>query len=135
MSSSFEKANAKLLGSFAGGVNIAAPADGKRLSREERDKILEKEETKVKPVEEVVESPVAVTEPEADKKGPGRPRTDDSLINPCGVNFKIEKDLHKALKIVAAERGLTLKDVFLEGIGLVLEKYGVDLESRFGVKL
>ena len=127
-SSSFDKASSKLLGEFAGGANVVTPVAGKRMSREEREAIIERESSE-DPVAEA--QPVETTHAAVEKRGAGRPRTPESLKDPKPINFMVEGEFRKALKMWAAERGVDLKDLMLEGIQLLLEKHQVNLSDKY----
>lgn len=40
------------------------------------------------------------------------------------INYSIPDEIHKAIRILAAEQGVTIKELVIEGLNLVLEKYG-----------
>lgn len=139
---SFEKASAKLLGSFGSGVTIAQPSGGERMDSRERELMrerLEKESAVVETrtqegegsatpapapvVEPVAEAEVKVVE-ESSEKQKGRPRKIDPDANLVLMNFRVEDEYRQRIKMLAVERHVSILELFKEAFDDLLSKYG-----------
>lgn len=122
-SESFNKASSKLLGKFAAGVNIATPASGeRRLTKAEREKIIAAESEGKEPASAAAE----VEEIPAEKRPVGRPKSEKTFVDPVVFPGRMERSYRRAIKVWAAERGLTLQEVFDEAMALFAEKNGIE---------
>ena len=123
-SESFDKASSKLLGSFAAGVDIAKPGAGeRRLTREERERAL----SVGREVDTAAQvSPEVVEQPEKEKRPVGRPKSENTIEDAVAFPCRVSKAYRQAIKVWAAEKGVTLQEIFEEAMKLFEEKHGID---------
>lgn len=148
----FEKATSKMFGEYGAPVRIAQPSGGGRLSREEREKMREEAENAVlseegeqreKERREIVRTLVDMnvirpdggeaaleggrgeTGPEAEeaRQGRGRPQKNPDVAEYVLMNFRVPVSFRQRIKVVAAERGKSMTDLFEEAFSPLLEKY------------
>lgn len=150
----FEKATSKMFADHGTTVQIASPGGGQRLSREERERMREeaekaaaeedreKRETQRREVIEtlkemnvilpggndgsVAQEPEAASQVEAEeeKQGRGRPLKNPEVKEYVLMNFRVPADFRQRLKVLAAEEGRSLTELFEEAFVPLLEKYG-----------
>lgn len=58
-------------------------------------------------------------------KGRGRPLKNPDVKEYVLVNFRVPSDFRQRIKIVAAQQGRSVADIFEEALGLFFEKYGL----------
>lgn len=122
---SFEKASAKLLGSFGSGVTIAQPSGGRRMDSRERERERERLEKDAAGEGESPSVPVAGEGAPAtggELRGRGRPRSADAPVNPVLMNFKVEADFRQRVRVLAADEGVSISSLFYEAFDLLFEK-------------
>lgn len=147
----FEKATSKMFGDFGSSVRVAQPSGGERLSREDRERMRREAESEaqeqaqeqkseeqrqiIKTLMDMNVLPAnAGAAPEAsaegtegkvqEKQGRGRPPKDPGVTKYVLVNVRIPEKLRTRLKVMSAELGVSVTDLFVEGIDFVLGKYG-----------
>lgn len=147
----FEKATSKMFGDFGTSVRIAQSGGGERLSREDRERLRREAEgaaqeqkseeqqrqliktlvdMKVIPASTGADVPEEGTVRPAEKpgaatrQGRGRPLKDPEVGKYVLLNFRIPEELRTRLKVLSAELGVTMIELFEEGLDLVMQKYG-----------
>lgn len=140
----FDKATSKMFGEFGSSVKISEGNAGSRLSREERERMREEEEEKERSrereqrdeerrqlVKDLVDLNVIKPEEPAggaavvEKQGRGRPLKNSEVGEHVLMNFRVGKDFRQKLKVMAAQQGCTVVDLFDEAFGLLFKKYRV----------
>lgn len=135
----FKKATDKMFsgyGGFSSGIQIAEPSAGEqRVTREELESEVKENQPAVETgshegqQESQAQQPQVVAQAPAEEErqqGRGRPLKDPGVEKYVLMNFRVSADFRQKFKVMAAEQGRSITELFEEGMQLLFGKYGVE---------